>query len=70
MNLMTFCEHFDLSDFILQKLDTMQITGPHRLRFVSNQPLVDIGQMSIGELADVCDVQEQWSLGDENVSSG
>jgi hypothetical protein len=69
MNLATFCERFNLSDFILQKLDTMQITGPHGLRFVSNQQLVEAGNMGIGELADVRDAQERWSLGGENAGA-
>jgi len=33
------------------------------LRFVSDAQLVENGGMDIGELADVCDAQEQWTLG-------
>lgn len=63
MTLTDFCETFSLSVFILQKLDVMKITGPHGLRFVSNQQLVEVGGMDIGELADVRDAQERWGYG-------
>jgi hypothetical protein len=63
MDLHTFCDHFNLSLAILQKLDVMKITGPHGLRFVSNTDLREIGKLHIGELADVRDAQERWTLG-------
>jgi hypothetical protein len=31
MSLHVFCEQFNLSDFVLQKLDALKITGPHGL---------------------------------------
>jgi len=63
MTLADFCEKFDLSVFILQKLDVLHVTGPHALRFISNQQLVEVGGMDIGELADVRDAQERWGYG-------
>ncbi|KIJ15654.1 hypothetical protein PAXINDRAFT_99503 [Paxillus involutus ATCC 200175] len=63
MDLRTFCDHYNLSLAILQKLDSMEITGPHGLRFVSNTDLREIGKLHIGELADVRDAEERWSLG-------
>jgi hypothetical protein len=39
---------FDLSVIILQKLDTLKVTGPHALRFVSDAQLVENGGMDIG----------------------
>jgi hypothetical protein len=69
MTLAVFCNTFDLSDFILQKLDVLKITGPHGLRFVSDRQLSEMGQLDIGELADVRDAQERWAMGlgqDEN----
>jgi hypothetical protein len=63
MTLDAFCEQFDLSIFVLQKLDTLKITGPHGLRFISDRQLIEQGQMEVGELADVRDAQERWTLG-------
>jgi hypothetical protein len=63
MSLVDFCEHFSLSVYVLQKLDALQITGPHGLHFVSDQQLVEKAELEIGELADVQDAQEQWMLG-------
>jgi hypothetical protein len=53
MSLLVFCEQFNLSDFVLQKFDTLKITRPHGLQFVSDQQLVVHGQLEVGELADV-----------------
>jgi len=55
MTLAVFCNTFDLSDFILQKLDTLKITGPYGLCFVNDRQLSEMGQLDIGELADVRD---------------
>jgi hypothetical protein len=63
MALGDFCDKFDLSIYILQKLDTLKITGPHALRFITNQHLVEFGGLDIGELADVRDAQERWGYG-------
>ena len=63
MKLKDFCGRFDLSVTILQKLNTLKVTGPHALRFVSDTQLVGNGGMDIGELADVRDPQERWTLG-------
>ncbi|KAF9230467.1 hypothetical protein BU15DRAFT_57209, partial [Melanogaster broomeanus] len=65
MTLDTFCDRYDLSIFILQKLDVMKVTGPHGLCFISNEQLFDIGQLDVGasEVADVRDAHERWMLG-------
>jgi hypothetical protein len=63
MTLVDFCEKFNLSVFILQKLNVLHVTGPHALRFISNQQLVEVGGMDIGQLADVRDAQEHWGYG-------
>ncbi|KAF9233112.1 hypothetical protein BU15DRAFT_66876 [Melanogaster broomeanus] len=63
MTLEAFCDRYDLSIFILQKLDVMKVTGPHGLRFISNEQLFDIGQLDVGEVADVRDAHERWMLG-------
>jgi hypothetical protein len=63
MTLDAFCEQFDFSIFVLQKLNTLKITGPHGLRFISDRQLIEQGQMEVGELADVRDAQEHWTLG-------
>jgi hypothetical protein len=63
MTLVDFCEKFNLSIFILQKLNVLHVTGPHALWFITNQQLVEVGGMDIGQLADVCDAQEHWGYG-------
>ena len=63
MSLMHFCDHFSLSVYVLRILDALRITGPHGLRFVSDQQLVEKGELEIEELADVQDAQEWWMLG-------
>jgi hypothetical protein len=63
MKLEDFCDWFDLLVIILQKLNILKVTGPHALHFVSDAQLVGIGGMDIGELADVRDAQERWTLG-------
>ena len=63
MTLATFCDCYELHLIIEGKLNELNITGPHALRFVSNQQLADEVGLSVGELADVRDVQERWLLG-------
>jgi len=63
MRLEDFCDRFDLLVIILQKLDILKVTGLHTLRFVSDAQLVENGGMDTGELADVHDAQERWTLG-------
>ncbi|KAF9239238.1 hypothetical protein BU15DRAFT_74662 [Melanogaster broomeanus] len=63
MMLEAFCDCYDLSIFILQKLDVMKVTGPHGLHFISNEQLFDIGQLDVGEVADVHDAHKRWMLG-------
>jgi len=63
MRLEDFCDQFDLLVIILQKLDILKVTGPHALHFVSDAQLVENGGMDTGELADVHDAQERWTLG-------
>ncbi|KAF9245425.1 hypothetical protein BU15DRAFT_59018 [Melanogaster broomeanus] len=63
MTLEAFCDRYDLSIFILQKLDVMKVTGPHGLRFISNEQLFDIGHLNVGEVADMHNAHERWMLG-------
>ena len=63
MTLAAFCDCYELHLIIEGKLNELNITGPHALRFVSNQQLADEVGLSVGELADVRDAQERWLLG-------
>jgi hypothetical protein len=63
MALGDFCNKFDLSTYILQKLNTLKITGSHALQFITNQHLMEFGGLDVGELADVWDAQEHWGYG-------
>ena len=66
MALGDFWDKFDLSIYLFPKLDTLKITGPHVLQFITNQHLVEFGGMDIDELADVQDAQEHWGYGQGN----
>jgi hypothetical protein len=59
MRLKDFCDQFDLSVIILQKLNILKVTGPHTLHFVSDAQLVENRGIDIRELADVHDAQER-----------
>ncbi|EEB94443.1 hypothetical protein MPER_06744 [Moniliophthora perniciosa FA553] len=55
-----FCEKYALSQELQNKLKTLQIEGPHVLRFVSDDMF--LGQnLTIGELAGLRDAQERWT---------
>ena len=59
MTLDNFCERFEICINILQKLDIMNITGPHALRYITKQDFLD-GGLNLGEIADVRDAYEWW----------
>jgi hypothetical protein len=56
-----WCQMYELSNTIQYKLRALDITGPHALRFVTDEDLRSVGNLSLGELADVRDGQERWS---------
>lgn len=56
-----FCANYGLSDDIKDKLSTQRITGPHALFFITDTDLRGTVGLTIGELADLRDAEEQWS---------
>jgi hypothetical protein len=66
MTLPDWCTTYELSDTIRFKLEAIDITGPHCLRFISDEDLRTGANLSLGELADVRDGQERWKAADEN----
>ena len=61
MELGIFCTQFFLSRMIQQKLEVIQVTGPHVLSLISDANLRGDGSLSIGELASVRDAQLRWN---------
>lgn len=61
LSLLDFCNRFDLSQWLCEKLDEIDVTGPHCLRFLQNADLLGAG-LSLGELADIHDAEERWML--------
>lgn len=61
LSLIDFCERFNLSLWLREKLDNIDVTGPHCLRFLQNADLLGAG-LSLGELADIRDAEERWML--------
>lgn len=59
MTLDNFCERFEICINILQKLNIMNITGPHALHYITKQDFLD-GGLNLGEIADVQDAYEWW----------
>ncbi|THU95221.1 hypothetical protein K435DRAFT_859771 [Dendrothele bispora CBS 962.96] len=55
-------ENYGLDDIIINTLKENRITGPHGLKYVSDDELKEMG-LVIGQRADVRDAQERWSLG-------
>ncbi|KAF9243074.1 hypothetical protein BU15DRAFT_59953 [Melanogaster broomeanus] len=61
ISLEEFCLRYALSQAIHTKLTKLAITGPHALRFVSNDVLMNDGTFAVGELADVRDAEQRWA---------
>ncbi|KAG1906133.1 uncharacterized protein F5891DRAFT_975581 [Suillus fuscotomentosus] len=61
LSLLDFCNCFELSWWLCEKLDNIDVTGPHCLQFLQNANLLGAG-LSLGELADICDAEEWWML--------
>lgn len=60
LSLADFCANFMLSDEIKEKLAAKKITGPHSLRFISDNDFIEKIGLEIGELGDVRDAEQQW----------
>ena len=61
MKLDSFCDTYDLSDAIKDKLVAIHIAGLHTLRLITDTDLQGEGGLSVGELASICDAQLRWS---------
>lgn len=60
ISLEDFCMRYQLTARIRDKLNDLDITGPHALRFLTDEDLRDQGFLSIAQVADVRDAQERW----------
>lgn len=61
MELSVFCTQYFLSQTIEQKLEAIQVAGPHVLCLISDADLRGDGTLSIGELASVHNAQFRWN---------
>ena len=66
ISLEEFCNQYQLTDSIYNRLTNLQVTGPHALRFLENQVLRDEGFLSTAQVADVRDAQERWEGGNDS----
>ncbi|KAK7014444.1 hypothetical protein VNI00_019354 [Paramarasmius palmivorus] len=62
IDLRTFIDKYDLSGDIYDKLRSFKVTGPHSLRFLSDDVLAANG-FELAEIGDIRDAEEQWSKG-------
>ena len=60
MSLAEFCIQYEISHEISIKLCKQNIVGPHLLRLIGDEALRVEGQLDLGELATLRDVQERW----------
>ncbi|KAJ7146671.1 hypothetical protein C8R44DRAFT_724417 [Mycena epipterygia] len=63
MSLALFCARFNLTDSIHTKLRDFSVTGPHTLRHLKNEHLLEAG-LNHAEVANVRDAQDRWVAGE------
>jgi len=61
MKLDQFCQDYELSGEIEQKLCAIQVTGPQVLCLISDLDFCGDGKLLIGEVASICDAQMWWN---------
>jgi hypothetical protein len=70
MALAQFCQLYELSASLQQKLEAVDVTGPHTLRLIDNAALTELAKLSIGELAALRDAEERWVMDDDEWNAG
>jgi hypothetical protein len=60
MDLVTFCERFDIPGSLRNKLFDLGVQGPHVLRFIKDEDLRAEGHLLLGELGTLRDAEERW----------
>jgi hypothetical protein len=67
MTLKDFCSTYQLSAAIEVKLDSIGMTGPHALRYLTKDDLRNEGKLLVGEVAELKDAERRWlTRGDGN----
>lgn len=60
MDLMTFCDQFEVPNQLQDKLVKLCIQGPHALSWIKDEDLCGEGGLALGELGTLCDVEQRW----------
>jgi len=60
MDLLTFCECFEIPGGFCDKLLSLGIQGPHVLCFIKDEYLCTEGHLLLGELGTLRDAEEHW----------
>ncbi|KAJ7879702.1 hypothetical protein B0H13DRAFT_2051050 [Mycena leptocephala] len=63
ISLETFVDRYNLTNTVYQKLQDFSVTGPHTLRHLKNEHLLEAG-LNHAEVANVCDAQDRWVAGE------
>lgn len=66
LSLEAFCARYELSATIYDKLKSLQVTGPHSLKWILTANLLENG-FALGEVGDICHAQERWLKGDTGI---
>lgn len=63
ISLETFVDRYNLTNTVYQKLQDFSVTGPHTLRHLKNEHLLEAG-LNHAEVANVRDAQDRWVAGE------
>jgi GTP-sensing pleiotropic transcriptional regulator CodY len=58
-----FCDTYQLSPEIYAALNTLKISSPHTLKWITDNLLKGEGRLVPSEIADVQDAEEEWKNG-------
>jgi hypothetical protein len=51
---------YSINPSLQDKLNAIQVTGPHTLHLITNEDLRTEGKLSVGELATIRDAEIRW----------
>ncbi len=60
MDLVTFCNQFDVPHQLQIKLDNLGVQGPHALCWMKDEDLRGKGGLMLGELGTLRDAEQRW----------
>jgi hypothetical protein len=60
MDLVTFCDQFEVPNQLRDKLVSLCIQGPHALCWIKDEDLRREGNLALGELGTLRDAEQRW----------